>query len=155
MYSYFDCSNSGSWATINDLYDRYGEEFVDKLSVRRVWDDETGHYLADESKESMTRVQCLALDDARALLQEKISSKFKDIARLDREEFFSIKQWHIKLTIETLKKGGDCQGCECITEIDKFLEGKVCSNKGCLPKVGTVVQVYSDKLKCEGSKKCC
>lgn len=151
---YQDCLKTNSWATINDLYDRYGEEFVDKLSIRRSWDDGLGMYVANESKESMTRVQILALDDAKALLMEKISSLFVGAERLNDVEFYSIKQWHIKLAIETLKKGGDCKGCDCLGDIDEFLKGKICSEKGCLEKRTTFFQVYGGKLKCESSCGC-
>ena len=150
--SLYVCNENSSWATVCDLYDRYGEEFVDKLSTRRVWDEEAGGYVADETKEGRHRVQLLALDDARSVLQEKIHSRFVGVSRLDNEEFFGVKQWHIKLTIEALKKGGDCRGCDCLADIDKFVGGKVCSNSGCLKLRSTFLTVYSDRLKCEARK---
>lgn len=148
-------SNKNSWATICDLYDRYGEEFVDKLSIRRNWDDSVSDYVADESKESMTRVQLLALDDARSILKEKISIFFLKLNLLDKYEFNSIKQWHIKLTIEALKKGGDCRGCDCLSDFDEFLKGPICNDNFCLERKGTFFSISKANFKCDRCKGSC
>lgn len=148
-----DCPQN-SWANISDLYDRFGEEFVDKLSIRRSWNDEIQDYVADESKTNMTRVQILALEDAKALIKEKLSRCFNNISNLDKHVFGSVKQMHIKLTIETLKSGGDCRGCECVSSIDDLCQG-VCDNGKCLEKKSTFISVSKAKFKCEGSCGCC
>ena len=130
------CSDeSTSWASIGDLYDRYGEEFVDRLSVRRNYDTEVGSYVADETKEGFTKVQILALCDAKALILEKLSCKYTGLKQLDTVSFPSVKQWHIKLAVETLKIGGDCRACACVEDIVKFSEcGSLCYEDGiCLP----------------------
>lgn len=142
-----DCPQN-SWATISDLYDRFGEEFVDKLSIRRKWNDVLGDYVADESKSSMTRVQLLAIDDAKALVKEKLSRCFTDVRRADKEVFSAIKQVHIKLIIETLKNGGDCRGCECVSSIDSLCSG-VCNDDSCLTKKTTFISVSNPKFNCE------
>lgn len=149
------CSNEkSSWANINDLYDRYGEEFVDKLSIRRNWDSTISEYIADESKESKTRVQTLALCDSRDIIISKLRNRYSNIHLLDNDSFHGIKHWHIKLTIELLKQGGDCKDCK--NELDKFLdENKICSEKECLKKITTFISATKAVFKCEPRGGCC
>ena len=147
------CENENtSWATVDDLYARCGEEYIDKLSTRSNYDHELGTYVADETKEGRFRVTALALCDARDLLKRKIACKFGKVELLDSKVFSAIKQWHIKLTIETLKAGGDCSGCACVTEIDQYLDcGVVCSDDGaCLPSNKTFFSISKSKFPCEG-----
>lgn len=149
-----------SWATIEDLYARYGDEFMDKISTRRVWDEDLGTYVADESEANRHAVIQLALDDAEALLKYKIGCKYGNVVWLDDTEFKIIKAWHIKLTIEALKIGGDCMACtECNTQFDSFLDcGSICDSDGvCLPSNKTFISASVAKYPCEckGSCGCC
>lgn len=148
-----------TWATVDDLYDRYGEEFVDKLSIRRNYDSSIGSYVADESPEGKFRVQMLALEDAKNLIITKLSCKFSGVALLNDFYFAAIKQWHIKLTIETLKIGGDCWACECNTHLDSFIDcGSICSEDGqCLVSKKTFISASVAHFPCEclGSCGCC
>lgn len=146
------CSPDSTWATIEDLYQRFGDEYVDKLAIRRVYDVDTDSYVADESPEGKERVLNLALCDARAHLKQKVSCCYGEVSLLDEHIFPSIKQWHIKLTIETLKVGGDCFACtECNKSFDDFCScNSICSEDGvCLPSKKTFISVS------EQSKDCC
>ena len=150
------CSESNSsWATIGDLYDRFGEEFVDKLSIRRKYDEQIQEYIADESKESKTRVQTLALCDAKDHVLAVLSKKFSDVEKLDTQNFHGIKSWHIKFTIALLKKGGDCKGCK--EDFEEFVaSNKICSDSTCLTKVSTFISATKARFKCEElGGRCC
>lgn len=146
-----------SWAEIEDLYIRYGEEFVDKLAIRNVWDEDVQSYVADESDENKELVLQTALDDAKALIQNKLACLYQDYILVETLEFESIKQWHIRLTIETLKIGGDCTSCACIGDLDKFLCGAICTEDGvCLVGLSTAFSVSEAFFCCElGCGKCC
>lgn len=155
---YYCSDEQTSWANIDDLYNRFGEEFVDKLSIRRVYDTDVQSYVADETKEGFFKVQSLALCDAKALILEKLSCKYTGLKQLDTVSFPAIKQWHIKLTIETLKIGGDCRACACVEDIVKFTEcGSLCNEDGiCLPSKKTFISVTRDPFLCEcRSSGCC
>lgn len=154
MYSSYCHNEKTSWANINDLYDRYGEEFVDKLSIRRKWDEDLGEYIADENKASMTRVQSIALCDARSLIMSLLSQKYSNLSVLDNDNFRGIKHWHIKFTIDLLKQGGDCQGCK--EGFLEFLEqNQVCSESGCLDRKRTFISATKAEFKCEPRGNCC
>lgn len=150
---YYGDSKS-SWANISDLYDRYGEEFIDKLSIRRNFNETIQEYIADESSENKTRVQTLALCDARDMILSILSRHFSNLTRLDNQIFHGIKSWHIKFTIDLLKKGGDCKGCK--KDFEKFLESnKICSGTECLKKNSTFISATEAHFKCEVRSKCC
>lgn len=149
-----------SWATIEELYTRFGDEFVDKISTRRVWDCSLDSYVADESKTARRAVVQLALDDAKAFLKYKMACKFSNVDLLETDQFSIVKSWHIKLTIETLKIGGDCTACtECNAAFDSFLDcGKICNSIGvCLSSSKTFLVATEAVFDCEcGSNcKCC
>ena len=155
---YYCSDEQTSWANIDDLYNRFGEEFVDKLSIRRVYNTEVESYVADETKEGFTKVQILALCDAKALILEKLSCKFSGLKSLDTNIFPAIKQWHIKLTIEALKIGGDCRSCVCVEDLNKFIDcGSICNDKGeCLVSKKTFIKVSHAHFECEcKSAGCC
>lgn len=156
MYIYH-CETT-TWANVHDLYDRYGQEFVDKLAIRNNWNEEFKAYVASEDEVSKMRVLTLAICDAKELIKRKIQCKYKNISLLDEKLFYGIKQWHIKLTIDTLKLGGDCMSCDC-TELDKFLDcNSICSTDGvCLPSKGTFLTASVAHFECEclGRCKCC
>lgn len=151
MYCY-PGNSSSSWATIRDLYDRYGEEYVDKLAIRRNWNETAGSYVSDESREGKFRVICLALEDSKALIRRKLLCKYTSIEGLDSANFLGIKQWHIKLTIETLKIGGDCTSCECNADLDKFIDcNSICTEDGvCLTSNKTFMVATVAHYPCEG-----
>lgn len=150
---------TGTWATIHDLYDRYGQEFVDKLAIRRKWDPSIEAYVADESRESICKVLSIALSDAKALIQKKLACRFSGINLLDEKFFPAIKIWHVRLTVETLKTGGDCLACACNVEMEKDFDcGSICSEDGvCLTSKKTFISVSTPKFECEcmGVCKCC
>lgn len=154
-----DCSTSTSWATTDDLYDRFGDEYVDKLATRRNWNEASEMYVADENDEAKEKVLCLALCDAKSLLLQKLQCKFADVSPLETANFPGIKQLHIKLTIQTLKAGGDCSGCECNEEIDKYIAcGTICTDDGiCLVSSQTFISATEAHFKCEcqGHCGCC
>lgn len=150
---------STTWANVDDLYSRFGAEYIDKLSTRTIFDSATGSYISDESTEGRFLVTATALCDAKELLRSKIMCRFGKIEKLDTDIFPAIKQWHIKLTIETLKANGDCYGCACVSDIDKFLDcGRICNENGsyCLPSNKTFFSVSKAKFPCEsGGCECC
>ena len=149
-----------TWATPQDLYIRYGDEFIDKLSIRRVWDTYHNEYLADESYSGIQTVLETALRDAEAVLKQKISCCFGNVQLLDQHTFSAIKQWHIKLTIAALKKGGDCYACIECQEFEKYCScSTICSDEGiCLPNKKSSISVSKEVFECErclGRCKCC
>lgn len=151
-YDCIYCDPLSTWATVEDLYERFGDEYVDKLATRRVWDVDSEQYVADESTEGRLRVLNLALCDAREFLKGKLACCFQSIQLLDEKPFPSIKQWHIKLTIEALKVGGDCFSCkDCITSFDEFCKcSTICSDDGeCLVSKNTFISVSEAKFCCE------
>ena len=152
---YYCSSETNSWASINDLYERFGDEYVDKLATRRKWDAALDTYVADESVEGRTRVLTLALCDAKALLIQKISCLFGNISLLSTSNFSSIRQWHIRMAIEVLKAGGDCHSCNC-ESLDNFLKcGTICDENGvCLPSKTTFISVSEAKFPCECEDRC-
>lgn len=148
-----------SWATIKDLYARFGEEYVNKLGIRRNFDLETDSYVASEDCKSVKSVLETALADAKQLILYKLACKFKDYEKVNTTNFSIIKQWHIKTTIEILKVGGDCTSCDC-EGLDGFINcGTVCTDDGvCLKKKVSGISVSVPKYPCEGCKgecKCC
>lgn len=145
-----------TWATVEDLYARFGDEYVDKLAIRRVWDVDSQMYVADESTEGKLRVISLALADAKALLKRKLQCLYSNVDYLDTYVFSAIKQWHIKLTIETLKMGGDCSACACNTDIDSYFAcGSICSDDGmCLSSKKTFITVSEAVFCCERNCGC-
>lgn len=150
------CSPDSTWATIEDLYQRFGDEYVDKLAIRRVWDSTLEQYVADESPEGKEMVLELALCDAKQYLKQKIGCCYGSVELLDQYVFLSIKSWHIKLTIETLKVGGDCYSCtECNKSFDDFCGcNSICSQDGvCLPSKKTFIEVSESCFPCE-KKEC-
>lgn len=153
------CEADSTWAEVEDLYSRYGEEYVDKLATRRNWDVDLDQYVADESDEARLRVIILALCDAKQLMKHKLSCVYGNVTLLDEYVFYAVKQWHIKMTIETLKAGGDCQACACIADFDSFVKcGSICTDDGkCLSKTATFVTVSESHFHCEclGSCGCC
>jgi len=153
------CEPSSTWATVDDLYSRFGDEYVDKLAIRRIFDVDLDSYVADESSEGKLRVITLALCDSKELIKRKISCLYSNYLILDDYIFPGIKQWHIKMTIETLKIGGDCMACECNTSLDEYLKcGSICTEDGvCLSKNTTFIEVSESKFCCErlGRCKCC
>lgn len=145
-----------TWALIEDLYARFGDEYVDKLAVRRKWDETIQDYVADQSEEARTEVLELALEDAKALILQKLSCLFSGLENLETSDFPAIKIWHIKMTIEVLKKGGDCTACDCAA-LDEFLKcGSVCTEDGvCLSKKSTFITVSDSQFPCECFPKGC
>lgn len=121
-----------NWATEEDLILRYGEEFIDKLSLRNDFNETAEAYVANEDPARMQSVVQAALDDAKNWLLWKISCCFNlsDFNSLGDVSF--IKKFHIKMTIIMLKDGGDCQECkECQDEFADFCNcGRICDNLG-------------------------
>lgn len=147
----YSISDNTTWATPEDLYSRYGDEYVDKLATRRNYDPESGKYVADETTAGRLKVINLALADSKALIIEKISCKYSNTALLETALFSTVKSWHIKLAIETLKIGGDCRACECNADLDKYIGcNSICSDNGeCLISKSTVFSVSEAKFDCE------
>lgn len=155
-YSY--CEPLSTWATIDDLYERFGDEFIDKLAIRRVWDETLEQYVADESQQAKNTVIHYALCDAKAIIKQKLSCLFVSVNLLDTKIFPAIKIWHMKMTIEILKVGGDCLACtECNAKLDEWLKcNTVCSEDGdCLISKQTFIEVSESKFPCECEDKGC
>lgn len=151
------CGSDTTWATVDDLYDRFGDEFVDKLAIRRVWDEGLQSYVADESPEGKLKVIELALCDAKGMILTKLQCLYSNVSLIEDAYFPSIKVWHMKMTIETLKVGGDCYKCNC-EDLDKFLScNNICSDDGvCLISKSTFISVSPAVLCCEMmGKGCC
>lgn len=153
---YYCSDDKYTWASPRDLYDRFGDEFMDKISTRMNYSQTLKMYVADEKPESRLKVIQLALDDAKELIVRKLSCKFQDVILLNTHYFSSIKSWHIKLTIETLKIGGDCTACECNADLDKFIDcNTICTEDGiCLPSASSFFLVSQAKSECECQDKC-
>lgn len=150
---YCESDSNSSWANINDLYDRYGEEFIDKLSIRRNFNEVIQEYVADESIENKTRVQSLALCDARDMILSMLSPNFSNLKELDIKKFHAVKLWHIKFTIELLKQGGDCATCKA--EFEDFIKSnKICSDTICLSKKTTFISATKAVFDCEIKSGC-
>lgn len=149
------CSPDSTWATIEDLYQRFGDEYVDKLAIRRVFDQDLDSYVADESDEGKEMVIALALCDAKNYLKQKIGCCYEEVTLLDDHVFPAVKNFHIKLTLDTLKVGGDCYACaECIKSFDDFCScNSLCSTDGiCLSSKKTFVTVSCPEFPCEECK---
>lgn len=145
-----------SWAILDDFYSRFGEEFINKLGIRRNWDATLGQYVASEDETDVQAVLELAIADAKELLKQRLRCKFKDLTSLENYLFSPIKQWHMKLTIEILKVGGDCLSCDC-TKVDEWIKcNNVCSDDGsvCLSSNATFFEVSPAKFKCECEVSC-
>lgn len=154
------CSEqSSTWATVDDLYNRFGDEYIDKLAIRRIYDTDLEQYVADESEEGKLKVIELALCDAKSLILRKLSCYYTQasLSLLDSSVFKSIYLYHIKLTIETLKAGGDCSSCDCISPMEEFFKcGPICSEDGnCLVSNKTFISVSESKFCCELMGKGC
>lgn len=145
------CGSESTWATEEDLYSRYGDEFIDKLAIRRNWDEDEQQYVADESDEAKEAVIALALCDAQNLIIQKLSCLYSNVDILNEYLFGALKQWHIRLTIETLKNNGDCMGCSCVVDLDKYIAcGSICSDEGvCLSSSSTFLEATEAHFKCE------
>ena len=141
-----------SWATVSDLKARFGDEYMDKISTRRKWNSTVEDYVADESASGRNAIIQLALDDAKAYLTYKMSCLFGNLDLLATNDFKIVLAWHIKLTIETLKIGGDCTACtECNAAFDEFLKcGKICDANGvCLSSTKTFFSITEAVFCCE------
>lgn len=148
-----------TWATESDLRLRYGDEFVDKLGTRRRLDSGLNDYIADQSPSHISAVINAALQDAKDFLLFKLSCAYKVSASLidGTQNFPLITQWHIRVTIDTLKAGGDCWSCACLEDLEKFLTcgTGICSDEGeCLESLKTFVSVSPAKFPCECGGRC-
>lgn len=149
------CEPNTTWATIEDLYARFGDEYMDKKATRRNYDEETKSYVADEDPQARAAVINLALCDAKALITQKLSCLYSDVTILNEHVFSSVKQWHIIMTIAILDKGGDCASCDC-TALDAWTQcGNICSDDGtCLTSVKTFIVGTKAHFPCECHGRC-
>ena len=128
------------FTTYDKLVKRYGGEFIDKLGTRRDFNATANTYVADTSAARILEVVNCAIADACAIMKYHLSCCYlmQDIQdQIDNGENFGILELHANaLTIEILKKGGDCTGCECEkTFIDFCKCNKLCTDTGiCLSK---------------------
>lgn len=154
---YYCSSDSSSWANYNDLVDRYGQEFVDKISTRNKWDAGSDSYVADESNVSRARVVGIALCDAKAYIKRKLTcAGYEGLDLLDTQNFPGLKLFHVLMTIEVLRLNGDCSGCACNADLDKFIGcGNICTDEGvCLTSSKTFISVSEAKFPCECDRGC-
>lgn len=153
------CCETSTWATVDDLNVRYGGEYIDKISTRVNWDPNVKAYVASTDPESRLKVLSYALCDAKEMIIKKLKCKYSNVDILSSSYFPALKQWHIRLTIETLKIGGDCTSCECNADLDKYIDcGSICNDEGvCLISNKTFIEVSKAHFPCEclGSCKCC
>ena len=148
-----------TWATKQDLYDRFGNEYITKLAMRRNWSEADQMFLASENTVDINKVVDFALEDAKALIQTKLSCQFLDASLVETIDFPAVKIWHMKMTIKVLEAGGDCAGCDC-TDLDKFICGRVCAPDGtCLSSNVSAISVSTPVFECElcgcGGCECC
>lgn len=148
-----------TWATKEDLVLRYGQEYVEKLAIRRDWNEDAEAYVADESPERIDQVINAALQDAKDWLLWKISCCFNIVDFNALAEVSFVKRFHIKLTIIMLKDGGDCQECkECQDEFSDFCScGSICDiNGNCIskPTIG-LIAVEKMPRSCLPQNYCC
>lgn len=153
------CGTNSTWASVQDLYDRYGEEYIDKKCIRNKYNVLLQEYVADETQASILKVLELALCDAKNLLLAKLSCIYGNTNLLDLYAFGAIKTWHMKITIATLDAGGDCSSCSEALDLKNFVEcGNMCTDDGiCLTKNSTFFSVSEPSWPCEclGSCGCC
>lgn len=144
-----------AWATKQDLYSRYGDELMDKLAVRRDWDEYTESYVANESTTTKEEMLDIALEDAKQLIINKLSCYFSDFVNVNTYDYPVLKQWHIKTAIELLKVGGDCSACNC-EKLDEFLKcNTICTADGvCLKKKSTFISATEAVFDCEDACEC-
>lgn len=147
-----------SWATKEDLYARYGQEFMAKIALRRNWDEELNTWIASEGVHDIGSVINLALEDAKTLILQRISCFFSNYQKVINGNFPAVKVWHIRTTIDVLKANGDCASCDC-KDLDNFLKcNSLCDENGiCLNKKSTFISASVAKFDCEcnGSCRCC
>lgn len=139
------------WATKEDLYTSFGQEFVDKLCIRRNWDAELEDYVASEDQESKDKVLNNALNMAKTVLIQRFRCSFRFTTELDTYNFPALLIWHQKTTIELLKIGGDCTLCKC-EGLDEWMKcNTLCTEDGsfCLPKKGSILSASKAKWPCE------
>lgn len=156
-----------TWIDKQGLYLRYGQEFIDKLAIRRDFDceanDGDGGYIANETRKRLDCIINVAIEDAKEWILWKISSCYSIVEFnkfLDEEKDFSfIKRFHIKLTITMLKFGGDCKECDdCKEELSEICSTKeICTDDGiCIPsKKKSVFAVESTAPSCLPTSVCC
>ena len=151
---------ASTWANIDDFYSRFGEELVNKLGIRRNWDSTLQQYVASEDESEVEAVINIAIADAKALVQQRLRCKFGNLVSLDTNLFTPIKQWHMKMTIEVLKVGGDCMNCDC-TKIDDWISkcDNVCADDDtvCLSSNSCFISAteYHSPCECHGACGCC
>lgn len=145
------CGSDSTWATVEDLYDRFGDEAIDQISVRTVWDNVVQRYVTDESDEMKQKVINMALCDAREFIKLKMRCLYTGVELLDTQVFSAVKLWHIRLTIELLKLGGDCSGCACVNDLQEYIKcGSICSEEGnCLSLKSSFLEVSEAVFCCE------
>lgn len=147
-----------TWAIIEDLYSRLGEEYVNKLAIRNDWDEDTESYVANEDPEVIETRLNQALLDAKNLILQKLTCLYTNVELLDEENFPAILIWHVRTTVEVLKAGGDCTSCNC-EQLDNFIKcNSICATSGvCLTSKKTFLFVSEAKFKCEcmGVCSCC
>lgn len=147
-----------SWATKEDLYARFGQEFVTKLAIRRNWDNESKIWVASEDPIDIGAILNLALEDAKNLILHRLSCFFSNYQSVNESSFSALKFWHIKTTIDVLKANGDCTSCKC-EDLDEFLKcNNLCDDDGfCLTKNTTFISATVAKFECEciGGCSCC
>lgn len=144
-----------SWATKEDLYSRFGQEFVTKLAIRRNWNNELSMWVASEGPTDIGAILNLALEDAKNIILQRLSCLFSNYQAVNSSSFSALKYWHIKTTIEVLKANGDCTGCKC-EDLDEFLKcNSLCDDSGfCLTKKTTFISASVAKFECECHGRC-
>lgn len=148
-----------TWAVKQDLYDRFGQEKITKLAIRRNWDNILKEWIASEADVDIAKIVNLALEDAKSLIQQKLACQFEDYYLVEEQDFPAVKIWHMKMTLKVLEAGGDCTACDC-TDLDKFICGQVCAPNGvCLNSLTSAISVSVPDFPCEGCGcggcKCC
>ncbi len=148
-----------TWATKADLILRYGQDVIEKMALRRDFNEEADDYVANETPERIDQVIETALQDAKDWILWKISCCFSLSEFLNLGDVNYIKRFHIKLTIAMLKDGGECKDCDdCKEEFSEFCScGQICDVNGkCITKSKmSLIAVEKIEKSCLPENYCC
>jgi len=156
-----------TWVDRQGLYNRYGQEYIEKLARRRDFDPSanggSGGYVENTSSTRVNEIINIAIEDAKTWMLWKISCCFNiqdfNLLLADNKEFSFLQRFHIKLTIILLKHGGDCAQCdECKAEISEVCScSEICTDDGiCIPsRKRSKFSVEKTEPSCLPTKVCC
>ena len=141
-----------TWAKRSLLEDRVGSERVLKLATRRVWNESLSTYVDDSSDEVTNKSIDQALESAKSWILFTVSCCY-DSDRLlkninDGAIYPMLLEYHLRLTSDFLKWGGDCSECDSLKKefTDLCKCGSLMDSEGNSLKRKTKFAVTDNKL---------